>query len=32
MPNGCTPESNNCLPAEYVAAIERWIALGAPKK
>lgn len=32
MPNGCTPESNNCLPAEYVAAIERWIALGAPQK
>jgi hypothetical protein len=32
MPNGCTPEANNCLPAEYVAAIERWIALGAPKK
>jgi len=32
MPNGCTPESNNCLPVEYVAAIERWIALGAPKK
>jgi hypothetical protein len=32
MPNGCTPEANNCLPAEYVAAIERWIALGAPKR
>ena len=32
MPNGCTPEANNCLPAEYVAAIERWIALGAPRK
>jgi hypothetical protein len=32
MPNGCTPEANNCLPPEYVAAIERWIALGAPKK
>ena len=32
MPNGCTPEANNCLPAEYVTAIERWIALGAPRK
>lgn len=32
MPNGCTPEANNCLPPEYVAAIERWIALGAPKR
>jgi hypothetical protein len=31
MPNGCTPAANNCLPAEYVAAIERWIELGAPK-
>ncbi len=32
MPNGCRPQDNNCLPSEYVAAIERWIALGAPKK
>jgi hypothetical protein len=31
MPNGCTPEAGNCLPAEYVAAIERWIALGAKR-
>jgi hypothetical protein len=32
MPNGCKPEDNNCLPPEYVAAVERWITLGAPKK
>jgi hypothetical protein len=32
MPNGCVPEMNNCLPANYVAAIEQWIALGAPKE
>ena len=31
MPNGCQPALGNCLPANYVAAIERWIALGAPK-
>lgn len=31
MPNGCVPEMNNCLPANYVAAIEQWIARGAPK-
>jgi Fe-S-cluster containining protein len=31
MPNGCRPELENCVPANYVAAIERWIALGAPK-
>lgn len=31
MPNGCQPEQGNCVPANYVAAIERWITLGAPK-
>lgn len=31
MPNGCQPALGNCLPANYVSAIERWIALGAPK-
>jgi Fe-S-cluster containining protein len=31
MPNGCRPEQGNCVPSNYVAAIERWITLGAPK-
>jgi len=31
MPNGCRPEQGNCVPENYVAAIERWITLGAPK-
>lgn len=31
MPNGCQPALGNCLPPSYVGAIERWIALGAPK-
>jgi len=31
MPNGCQPALGNCLPANYVTAIERWISAGAPK-
>jgi hypothetical protein len=30
MPNGCTEQDGNCLPAEYIAAIEQWVANGAP--
>jgi hypothetical protein len=32
MPNGCVEDEfgSNCLPNEYIAAIEQWIALGAP--
>jgi hypothetical protein len=30
MPNGCTEQDGNCLPADYIAAIEQWVANGAP--
>jgi hypothetical protein len=33
MPRACDSDPNNnlCLPADYIAAIEQWIASGAPK-
>ena len=30
MPYMCTDQDANCIPAEYVAALEQWIASGAP--
>lgn len=33
MPLGCVEDDDaNCVPGEYVRAIERWIAAGAPQK
>jgi len=33
MPNGCTEDEfgNTCVPDEYIAAIEQWVASGAPQ-
>lgn len=35
MPDGCTcdpdPSINNCLPAQYVEAVEKWVEAGAPR-
>jgi hypothetical protein len=30
MPYGCDPVAGDCIPEEYVAAVEQWIAAGAP--
>lgn len=30
MPFGCTAQAGDCIPDEYIAAVERWIAAGAP--
>jgi phosphatidylethanolamine-binding protein (PEBP) family uncharacterized protein len=30
MPYGCSPETGDCIPDEYVAAVRQWIARGAP--
>ena len=30
MPNGCTDDAGNCVPDDYIAAVEQWIADGAP--
>lgn len=32
MPNGCTVQDGNCVPQEYITAIQQWIANGAPKQ
>ena len=33
MPLGCVGDQDgSCIPAEYLAAIEAWIALGAPEQ
>lgn len=32
MPFGCTSEADDCIPADYIAAIETWIANGAPRQ
>lgn len=29
MPYGCTKEAGDCIPDEYIAAVEQWIANGA---
>ena len=29
MPNGCTAQDENCVPDDYIAAVEQWIADGA---
>jgi hypothetical protein len=29
MPNGCTEADGNCVPDDYIAAVEQWIAEGA---
>ena len=29
MPNGCTEADGNCVPDDYIAAVEQWIADGA---
>jgi hypothetical protein len=31
MPAGCTEQDDNCVPAEYIAAITQWVANGAPQ-
>jgi hypothetical protein len=31
MPDGCKPEEDNCLGADYQDAVKRWIAAGAPE-
>lgn len=30
MPEGCDPAFGQCVPDEYIAAIEEWVRLGAP--
>jgi hypothetical protein len=32
MPNGCVEDEfgNNCVPDDYIAAIEQWVLSGAP--
>lgn len=30
MPYGCSAEAGDCIPEEYIAAVARWIADGAP--
>ncbi len=32
MPYGCTQQADDCIPADYIAAIEKWIANGAPRQ
>lgn len=32
MPYGCSEEAGDCIPEEYVAAVARWIADGAPQQ
>ena len=31
MPYGCSADDGNCIPDEYIAAVSRWIANGAPQ-
>ncbi len=31
MPYGCTDQDGNCIPDEYIAAVEQWIAAGAQR-
>jgi len=31
MPYDCSVEAGDCIPAEYITAIEQWIAAGAPR-
>ncbi|HEX6242316.1 MAG TPA: hypothetical protein VFZ61_15500 [Polyangiales bacterium] len=31
MPYGCTSEAGDCIPDEYIAAVEQWIANGATR-
>ena len=31
MPDGCKPAEGNCLEADYVDAVKRWITAGAPE-
>jgi len=31
MPYGCSAEAGDCIPADYIAAVARWIASGAPQ-
>ncbi len=31
MPDGCKPEEDSCLGADYQDAVKRWIAAGAPE-
>lgn len=30
MPYGCSAEAGDCIPDDYIAAVARWIANGAP--
>lgn len=29
MPFGCSPQAGDCIPEEYITAVEQWIAAGA---
>jgi len=31
MPYGCTTQADDCIPSEYIAAVEQWIANGATR-
>jgi hypothetical protein len=31
MPFGCSAQAGDCIPDEYIAAVEQWIAAGAPR-
>jgi hypothetical protein len=31
MPNGCSEESDNCVPDDYIAAVEQWTTEGAKR-
>jgi hypothetical protein len=32
MPYGCTTETGDCIPDDYITAVEKWIANGAPRQ
>ena len=32
MPYGCSAEAGDCIPDDYIAAVEQWIAGGAPQR
>jgi hypothetical protein len=31
MPYGCSADAGDCIPDEYIAAVEQWIKSGAPR-
>ena len=32
MPYGCSAETGDCIPDDYIAAVAQWIADGAPRQ